>query len=710
MDPALLNSTTFKLIHTGIREDIPRDKVCFALADLLKANSSSIDRLLARLPYVLKKNIRADQAVRYKTAIENAGGFCCIEKDDFDVAVAIKVPSPIPVGVKLQAAPTLDGSTPIVNPRSPEIHPRDLVSKGPMAGISRKIVVAVKKFFLLDIPERSVALNFKLPSPSTRAKVSSASSVDLYEADKDPLEFFKLLHTRIKFLNFAKLRVGSRLRANRNLLKIFYAPAINQMAVLAKTGGVPESEDHRQTLILISDIASILIASCALVFANYYEGSKYHYARNRKQILELASCIFELLLIKQQARALRYQGLEPTDWSMANTVFYVMRACEDVQRPMPARISKLNMDAPGANRSLNDQFILLHICAWFDLLRLPTSLQWVIGSYLLKVDNAVQIKEDNGTLSANELLVYCHGKQAAGTRRLDTPAGPALILNLNHLVAAMHEDCQAKGKFNMRDDSHVMPRFAHFETTDHFVIRNQFLSRLNFKEENAVSLDIEQAEDLRIFVGFSAIFAMLRHRRSEFASEDRLEDRLSKRSAVFAVDGREIRQSLWSFSFQSKTMTRFTTTEGKETTAMGIGMLLAYGAGEEVYRPRLAVVSRIVRHAGRVLELDMRSMTHFCEPVVLSFNTVKVAGLIFYNPSNGGRWSLAFAPRDVLIGVDKVELQRNQKIVSVELTAILDASRDFYLADTTLTSSQLGFHSEPKYPVAVIKQPSFQIF
>ena len=169
MDPALLNSTTFKLIHTGIREDIPRDKVCFALADLLKANSSSIDRLLARLPYVLKKNIRADQAVRYKTAIENAGGFCCIEKDDFDVAVAIKVPSPIPVGVKLQAAPTLDGSTPIVNPRSPEIHPRDLVSKGPMAGISRKIVVAVKKFFLLDIPERSVALNFKLPSPSTRA-------------------------------------------------------------------------------------------------------------------------------------------------------------------------------------------------------------------------------------------------------------------------------------------------------------------------------------------------------------------------------------------------------------------------------------------------------------------------------------------------------------------------------------------------------------
>ena len=115
-------------------------------------------------------------------------------------------------------------------------------------------------------------------------------------------------------------------------------------------------------------------------------------------------------------------------------------------------------------------------------------------------------------------------------------------------------------------------------------------------------------------------------------------------------------------------MTRFTTTEGKETTAMGIGMLLAYGAVEEVYRPRLAVVSRIVRHAGRVLELDMRSMTHFCEPVVLSFNTVKVAGLIFYNPSNGGRWSLAFAPRDVLI------------------------------------------HSEPKYPVAVIKQPSFQIF
>lgn len=362
---------------------------------------------------------------------------------------------------------------------------------------------------------------------------------------------------------------------------------------------------------------------------------KTFHARHRKKVLELASCIFELLLLKQRARALRYQRLEPNDWRMANTVFYVMRAYEDVERPVPKRTPVSDVDAPQAQRSLTNQFVLLHICAWFDLLRLPTSLQWVIGSYLLKVETAVPIREDTGTLKSDELIVYCHGKQAAEPRRMDTPAGPALILNLRGLMQAMHQDCEVQNNLNRRDASPVMPRFAHFETADHFVIRNQFLSRLNLKEEKekkeAVSSNAQQVEDLRLFVGFSAVFAALRHRSSAFASEDRLEDSLSKRSAVFAVDGREIRQSLWSLSFQSNTMIRLTTTEGQETTAMGVGMLLAYGAGDEIHRPRLAVVSRLLRHAGRVLELDMRSVAHFCEPVILSFNAVKVAGLIL-NP------------------------------------------------------------------------------
>lgn len=683
MDPALLNSTTFKLILTGIREDMPRDTVRAALANLLKAKPSSIDQLLARLPYVLKKNIRADQAARYQAAIENIGGICRVENDAEhrpERTIVIEKPNAF---ANAQPPSTAERS-------STDIQPSDGTASKPTPGIFQKMVSKVRRFVLLDVPERSVALNFKLPSPSTRAKVGRASSVDLDDADNDPLEFFKLLHARIKFLNFANLRMGARLRANRQLFKIFCSPAISHMVTLAKTGGVPESEARRQALMLIGDIASVLITSHAMVFADRYEGSKYRYARHRKQVLKLASGLFELLLIKQQARALRYQSLEPSDWRMANTVFYVMRAYEDVEQPVSTHTPEPGGDGQRAQRSLREQFILLQICAWFDLMRLPTNLQWVVGSYLRQVDNAVQIQADTGTLKAHQLLVYCYGKQAAETRRLDTPAGPALVLNLHHLVEAMYEDCDAKQKFNSRDASHAMPRFAHFETTDHFVIRNQFLNRLNAQEAIATSSHTRQVDDLRIFVGFSAIFATLRHRRSEFASEDRLEDSLAKRSAVFAVDGREIRQSLWSFSFQNERMTRFTTTEGPETTAMGIGMLLAYGAGDEVHRPQLAVVSRIVRSPGRVLELDMRLIARFCEPVVISFNAVKVAGLMVYDARQGGRWSLAFAPRDVLIGVDKVELHRNQKTISVELTAILDASRDFYLAATHLTSSQLG--------------------
>ena len=100
----------------------------------------------------------------------------------------------------------------------------------------------------------------------------------------------------------------------------------------------------------------------------------------------------------------------------------------------------------------------------------------------------------------------------------------------------------------------------------------------------------------------------------------------------------------------------------------------------------------------------------FCEPIIFSINATKSPGLLIYDPRRGGRWALAFQPRDVLIGVDLVEIYRNKMIFRVELKAVLDASNDFYLFDTTLTSSQLGFHKEPQYPVVVAKQTRFQIF
>ena len=710
LDPAPINSTTFKVTLTGIREDIPVEVSRHAFARLFKVEPQQIDTLFKSLPRVLKKKIQADQASRYKAAIENAGGICRIEEDGPLMAAVIQAPPPTLKDVKPPVAFMPPASAQNTHPHSPNIRPLDMKPPGPMAGVARKIVWEVRNFLLLDIPKRSIALDFKLPSPSARAKVGSRSSAELYESDNDPLEFLKLLHARIKFLNFAKLATSARLRANHDLLKKFYPVAIPLLVELAKADGIPESEHRRQALMVTNDIASILVTSYAFVFANYYEGSKHHYARHRKQVPELASCIFELLLLKQRARALRYQMLEPNDWSMANTVFYVMRAYEDAQRAMPTLASELNMDTLRGKKSLTDQFILLQIQAWFDLLRLPTHLQWVIGSYVLKVENAVRLREDTGALNTNEMLVYCYGKQAAETRRLDIPAGPALVLNLHHLVEAIHEDCKARGTTNTRDASPAMPRFAHFETADHFVIRNQLLSRLTPKEDSVVSAAEQQVDGLRIFAGFSAVFALLRHQKSEFGSEERLEDRLSNRSAAFAIDGREIRKSLWSFSFQSENMTRFTTTESKDTNAMGIGMLLAYGVADEVNRPRLAVVSRISRPYGKALELDMRFIASFCEPVILDFNTVKVPGLMLYDPRDGGHWALAFPPRDVLMGIDKVEIHRNKKVVSVELTRILDASSDFYLFETTLTSSQLGFYSVPQYPVAVVRQTPLRIF
>ena len=611
-DLAPKNLPAFRVVLLGIRDDIPIDTIHAAFADLLKVTPEQINQIFKTFPCILKKKIRADQASQYQAAIETAGGICRIEGETLKEVTLITAHSIEPADVQPLPVAVPKGSPASNHQRAVNALPSDAIGKARLAAIFQKIVSKARNFLLLDIPERSIPLNFKLPSASVRAKVGSGSSAELHEFEDNSLEYFKLLHVRIKFLNFAKLRMGARLRANRHLLKLFYMPAHEHLLELAKTGGVPELEGRRKTLILISDISSIIITSCTFVFASYYEGSKYRYASNRVRVLELAAYIFELLLLKQRARALRYQLLDSSDWQIANTVFHVMRAYENTERPMLTLKLGLDVDIVRAKKSLSDHFILLQTYAWFDQLRLPTHLQWVIGSYLLKVKDAVQITDDTKSLGDDELLVYCYGKRPTETVRLNGTTDPALILNLHNLIEAMREDCLVNSNASARGALLLMPRFANFETADHFVIRNQFASRLVYEQEKVVLTGNQEADDLRIFVGFAAVFAMLRHRKSEFASDERLEDRLSERSATFSVDEKELRKSRWSFSFQSESMTRFTTTEGKDTTAMDIGMLLAYGAGAEFNRPKLAVVSRISRPHGKILELDMRFVARAC--------------------------------------------------------------------------------------------------
>jgi hypothetical protein len=577
----------------------------------------------------------------------------------------------------------------------------------------QKLMTVVHRFFGTDLPARELPLKFSLPKVSGRVEASNSGDGDLKrqleEAKDRPVEYFRILLAEIKHVNRCSLKTPQRLSLMRDILKLYYPMALTQIAKHAKTGGIPEDEDRRQTLTQLADIAQILITSCQIVFSFYYAGSNYQYARARDTVLECASRIFELMLLKQQARALRYQLLAESDWQLVNTLFYVMSCYEDVGQPLPTLRRALELGKTHADVSLSEQYACLQMVARFDMLRWPTHLQWIIVSYLQGIEHAVQIRTDevNGKPGRNELIVYCYGDHAAGNQPLAQAPGPAMILDCTHLNSAIRNDCMGLMQAGQAGSA-IPPRFARLPGSEHFVISDQLLRGLESLAEDRCVEKETRVEDLRIFVGFSEVFALLRHKQGRYAGEDRLADVLAKRSALIAEDHLATEKSMWTLLFQNEKMIRLSTQETSFTTAMSIGSLLAYGVGEDIARPSLAVVSRIFRPSNMLVVIDMQSIAHYAEAVAMTVNATEVSGtnqlmpaLLVYSKKG---WSLMFPPRDILPGFDKIVMQRNGQPFELNLESRSNATTDFYQFSTPALSAQLGITGEPDYPTPPVRK------
>ncbi len=575
-----------------------------------------------------------------------------------------------------------------------------------MAGV----IDRVRCYFGLGLPSRELPLNFNLPRMSSKLRAKNSGNADLMrdldEAKGVPVDYFRLLMNEVKHINRCAMKPSQRLELTREITDLFYPLALAQIAVHAKTGGIPESEDRRLALKGLIDIAQIMVGSYQILFAHYYTASNLKYARARKTVLESATRIFELLILKQQARALRYQLLGAHDWQLVNTVFYVMSRYEDVEQPLPTLRKRLELGGGHSDISLREQFALLHTVAQFDMLRWPTHLQWVIGSYLHGVENAVQIRLDDVKLGRNELIAYCYGSSPAGTKQVVKQTGPSIILNFQILTDTIRKDClglvQAKKN---RNAALIPPRFARLPENEHFVISTQLINGLQYSSVDVAAEQKIKVEDLRIFVSFADVFSFLHHKQGKYATEERLADLLAKRSALIAEDHVATEESVWSLLFQSEKMIRLATQETRFTTPMTLGSLLAYGVGDDINRPSLAVVSRIFRPAPKEVVIDIQIVANYAEAVTFTVNAVESSlpkvtpALLVYSKARVGEWALMFPPQDILPGFDKLEMSRNNQSLVPELKSRLNATDDFYLFSTSLMSEQLGMAGEPDYPM-----------
>lgn len=575
-----------------------------------------------------------------------------------------------------------------------------------------KIVEVVRDFLGMDVPTRTLNLQFSLPTVSDKFDMNEmeneAFNKDLEEYKNVPEKYFKVLLDGIKHLNHCEMKPRHRRDLNDDILELFYPVAMAQLAKHAKTGGVPEPDGRKVTLRAIADIAQVLIVSYQILFSSYYHDNNYHYVHEHDEVLQTVARIFELFLLKQQVKALRYQVLAAEDWEVINTLFYVMYHYDDVEDPLPTLKKKLQIGRSFQDISLQDRFVLLHCVSRFDVLRWPTQIQWVIASYVRSIENAVTVRVDDGNLGQEELVVYCYGGQPASEHRLASPPGDALVLNCRSLVAAMHKDCVGMMRAKKHHDiAAVSPRFAQLPEEEHFVIFDQLVRGFSHQNDHVGAKHPQQIDDLRVFVGFAEVFNLLNHRQSVFAAEDRLVDSLARRSALLAEDHLATEKSIWTVVFQNEQMVRLSTQESLFTTAMRIGSLLACGLGENVNRPNLAVVSRIHRARPKVVEIDIQRLASYAQPVMISINQPldqpvaseqQKSALLVYDHQRPGKWSLMFPPRDVVLGVDQFALHRGGHSLPIHLKGMRNATNDFYLFSTELHSEQIGVEGEPDYP------------
>lgn len=574
----------------------------------------------------------------------------------------------------------------------------------------KKILAFIKKSIGMDLPARDIPLKFVFPNISDQVKASFVIGGSyIHDMDKEesmPSSFFVTLQTQIRYLNRCDLNAQNRYSLTGDLIDNFYPKAIKQLTLQSKKGGVPEAEERRKMLVAIADIAHILMVSCQILFADYYQRGNYSYARSRPLVLENATRIFELLLLKQQARALRYQLLEPQDWQVANTLFYVLSVCEDVNQPRSTLKSEANTEAP---KSFTHLFTSLHMAARFDPLRWPIQLQWIIHNYIKSLPEAVatHLAPAQTKLGRDSLLTYCYSPLPAGSKPGEHLAEKPIAMNCTVLFSSIRKDClNLINAVKNKTPAQIPSRFIEFEESDRFVISEQLLLGLENAEskkydENHVATEFE---DLRIFVGFSAVYALLHHRQGEFSSEERLADKLARRSAGIAEDHKATQNSLWSLVFKSDTLMRLSTQESKYTTAMTIGSLFAYGVGDDINRPRLGMVERIYRTSGKDVLIDIKMIATYAEAVAITLQSSyakedsRQAALLIYNSNSPGNLGLIVKPLNVLFGSDQFLINRSSDDLPLSMENIRHATTDFYLFSTTLGASRLGMGQEPTYP------------
>ncbi|MBC3861033.1 hypothetical protein H8K32_02885 [Undibacterium jejuense] len=479
----------------------------------------------------------------------------------------------------------------------------------------------------LNFPAQRIPLTVILPLvKSTPLPVLNA----LYQLQKtratedEDVQFLRLILKNLKQLNRCDTSITQREEYNHRLAALFYPLTQVMVGRFGKDGGVPDSQVRAQTLDTLIAICTEFASSYGVIIQYYQQCSRFRYARSLKKLDLAALRLFEFLKMEQSIKGLRYQELSEKSWAMANTLIHILAASERLSVVLKPLDQTYSAERAVATTRAVDVYLSIQMSERLQLSFWPVQWQsWLqrsIGLGDLKIGLSVLSEQTN---KSQVSFVYCYDPTPSSfTPKLNKTSVEPLLLQWDQLQQSLTSDfAQVLRSRQSECQVTLSKHLSLFHPNEQLALAQLQFDRFNaYPIRTAAKLDQEkEVPDLRIFIGFKDVFALLRHIASGGTWKpigQRMTDLLARHSAVFSDDADASVESTWSLRHQDNSLICLSSLESRHTTHMHIGDLAACMLEQsDWHQPKLCVIQRILRpQAGRVY-VEMQVLSEQSEAI-----------------------------------------------------------------------------------------------
>jgi hypothetical protein len=542
-----------------------------------------------------------------------------------------------------------------------------------------------------------VRITFSVPTPVSAEPPPELARLHLGKRDADhngPLEYLSGCRKEARALSRCTLAPGKRLQVTDEFASHFVLIAAKHIKTHSDDGGIPDNDRRKAILDTTSAVIGYLIDSYKVAFRKLYGGTPAGAAGSREFELS-AFRILELTKLLQRVLGLRYQVLTGPAWLSVNTVYHVMRAAGRDTVPIEPLETDLLEDSDAPPQSVAEMFLAIQMIARFDILKWPTELHQFLFAYCKSIGFLGELIADDGAaLRRNTSLAYCYDTRQARMVRANAAEtlGPSVVIDWTKMIKKITNDMIVFfGPATKVDLSYFQKRL---ETMTYngclSLVQLQFDCFTDERPHAAIDTGRGEACDMRIFIGFKSVYELLHNiHRGKYGIGNRLDDVLAKRSAVFADDDVATVESVWFRQYEDKDLVRLKTQESKFTTSMRIGMMAAYGVGNDgIAKPLFGMIARIFRPSAGEVIVDIVKHGEYLEPLLVSSDAAafdgkdRSAGLVLgaiLVKATQGDTKLLLPPLSTLREQARLVMKRMTSREPITLGKLQTVTRDFFL-------------------------------